>query len=56
MSLNIKCDKCGKELDEPGALVFSPPSNNKDVMKYHICKTCWAKLADWIYDNDKRNS
>ncbi len=29
MSIHIKCERCGNELDDFGALVFSPPSNNK---------------------------
>ena len=38
--LKIKCDICGKELNEPGALLFSPP-NKYIVHKYHICKDCY---------------
>ena len=38
MSLTIKCDKCLKELEEPGALVFSPPSDDGRVEKLHLCQ------------------
>lgn len=54
----IKCKMCGKELAEPGALVFSPPMHdniylamNEDDMKckkYHICVNCYDKLYDFI--------
>ena len=45
----IKCNKCGKELKEQGALVFSPPANMfGDVLKLHVCKSCWEKLLDWL--------
>ena len=42
MSLTIKCDKCLKELEEPGALVFSPPSDDGRVEKLHLCQICWT--------------
>ena len=43
MSIKPVCDKCGKELDDFGALLFSPPNGN-DVKKFHICKECYSKL------------
>jgi len=43
--MKINCDKCGKVLDKPGALVFSPPSNNalvgQSTLKFHFCVGCW---------------
>ncbi len=40
--IEIKCRLCGKVLDEPGGLAFSPPSFPFDMVdKFHICKTCW---------------
>jgi len=38
-ALDIKCDICGKRLDQLGALYFSPPKNNV-VVKTHICVSC----------------
>jgi hypothetical protein len=26
--LKLHCDKCGKELTQPGALLFSPPTDD----------------------------
>ena len=37
------CDKCKKELEDFGALVFSPPEG-QDVKKYHICKDCFKEI------------
>jgi hypothetical protein len=44
------CQKCGAELDEPGALVFSPPQTlgAGSVVKYHVCADCWQKLLSWL--------
>jgi len=38
------CDRCGKELKEFGALLFSPLDKHDRVMKYHICKECFWQL------------
>ena len=38
------CDICGKELNEFGALLFSPPDEERKVVKSHICKECYNKL------------
>lgn len=48
--LKFNCDKCHKEITEPAALVFSPPTG-KMVIKYHICISCWNNLEFWIKDN-----
>ena len=39
----IKCDSCERELDELGALLFSPPDENNNCTKYHICVYCFQK-------------
>lgn len=49
VTLTLKCEKCGKILKHPGALIFSPPNmpwNN--VLKFHICKHCYCLLCDWL--------
>lgn len=45
--LDLKCDKCGKDIKVPAALVFSPPKG-KRVIKYHICFDCWFYLEQFI--------
>jgi hypothetical protein len=49
MSLDLKCDRCAKPINTPGALVFSPPFNDitQEVMmvkKFHVCTACWSAL------------
>lgn len=51
--LRFDCVVCRKEIEEPGALLFSPPDilidNGKPVdhvHKFHICKKCYKKILD----------
>jgi hypothetical protein len=50
--IDPKCDKCNKELDSYGALMFSPPFDHEQengiVNKYHICHTCWVEILIFI--------
>ena len=47
MSLSITCDFCLKELDKPGALLFSPPYGEMGVVdKDHMCKRCFLLLTE----------
>ena len=41
-----KCDICKKELNDLGALLFSPPNQEGKVDKKHICKECYEKLKE----------
>jgi hypothetical protein len=38
--LDFKCDSCGAQVEQPGALVFSPPMSNT-VRKFHVCVACF---------------
>ena len=48
------CDKCGGELEEFGALAFSPPETladdtpGREVEKYHLCQSCWLEFKRWL--------
>lgn len=43
--LTLRCDLCRAELQQPGALVFSPPTSEAWLVeKYHVCATCWPEL------------
>jgi hypothetical protein len=53
MAISPKCDRCRKELDMPGALVFSPPFGMNKVIKLHICVECWKDLWKWIDEKDE---
>lgn len=51
----FRCYKCRKDLEQPGALVFSPPLKTKSdandlcsVEKYHICTNCFTLLLGWL--------
>ena len=44
MSIKPKCDKCNKELDDYGGILLSPPNNDRQVKKYHLCKSCYQKI------------
>lgn len=54
--MRTRCTKCGETLDDPGALVFSPPdpdsvaegSREVSVEKFHICVFCWNDLLGWL--------
>ena len=40
------CDMCKKELDDFGALLFSPPERDGKVEKKHICKKCYENIEN----------
>ena len=44
MSIKPICDKCGKELNEFGAILLSPPDDGK-VRKFHLCKDCYEGIV-----------
>lgn len=48
-----KCDKCQKDLEDLGALAFSPPTKHMWVKKYHICKECWIGFTNWLKEEIK---
>ncbi len=45
MAIKPACDRCKKELNDFGALLFSPPKN-KGVKKFHICNECYEKIKE----------
>jgi len=61
--ISVTCSFCGKELNETGGILLSPPSDDK-VEKHHICRKCYKILSiiretwietDWkdLTENDK---
>lgn len=55
--LKITCEVCERELDEPGALLFSPPILDDKYhitpqatlcIKYHLCRHCYNKIMEII--------
>ncbi len=53
--ISPKCDVCKEELNDYGALMFSPPDEEGNVKKFHICQNCYLKLKEGIREvkNDK---
>ena len=49
--LILYCNICGRELEEPGALLFSPPDKYGQTLKYHLCKKCYQKLS-WLINSE----
>ncbi len=46
MAIKPICDFCKKELDDYGALLFSPPNEKSEVKKFHICRSCFNKILE----------
>ncbi|MEK6892733.1 MAG: hypothetical protein AABX07_00870 [Nanoarchaeota archaeon] len=45
MTINPKCDKCKKELNEFGAILLSPPDKDNNIKKLHLCKECYLEIV-----------
>lgn len=49
MALDINCVRCKRELEAPGALVFSSPLRDKgNVKKWHVCVNCETALIKFL--------
>jgi hypothetical protein len=49
--LELRCDVCGRELQKPGALIFSPPTQEAWIVeKYHVCADCWPTVVALFKD------
>ena len=44
--IKVVCSKCKRELEELGALLFSPPDKDGKVKKEHICVKCWQEVKE----------
>lgn len=57
--ISVHCARCGKELAQPGALVFSPPDPCERTMsvvfKEHLCRNCYDDFDKWLSDHPERN-
>jgi hypothetical protein len=43
------CDKCKNELNELGAILFSPPDAAGLVKKIHLCVKCYNEVHDFLF-------
>lgn len=41
MAVKVKCEICKRELDQPGAIVISPPDEDGVVQHHNVCKDCY---------------
>jgi hypothetical protein len=51
--IKVNCYRCNKELNELGAILFSPPNTGfigsyGKVDKFHLCKSCYLLVLDVI--------
>ena len=51
--IDPKCDRCGEELVEFGAIVIGPPLDGdydgcQLHHKYHLCLSCWHEFVPWL--------
>jgi hypothetical protein len=53
MSISPMCDKCGRELTEFGAILLSPPDDEENVKKRHICKSCYEKIEKELMQQER---
>jgi hypothetical protein len=54
--LELNCDRCHRELREPGALIFSPPTDEAWLVeKYHVCTDCWPSVTALLNDKSEKD-
>jgi hypothetical protein len=51
MAIQPVCNKCKKELTDFGGILLSPPNNDNEVKKYHLCKACYADIIESFEGN-----
>jgi len=51
MPIAPNCHMCGQQLQDFGALVFSPPDHYEDCHKYHVCRICWDEVQKALDGN-----
>src|SRR4051794_9748146 len=52
--LELRCDVCQREMQEPRALVFSPPTTDAWIVeKYHVCTNCWPTIRGLLKDEEE---
>ncbi len=47
---------CGDELSDFGGILLSPPDEKGDILKDHICKSCYAKVKVNEHKHDYEKS
>ena len=44
MALQIICNMCKKKLGEEGAVLISPPDEDRVSIKFHLCRGCYKTI------------
>ena len=56
MSFIVVCTLCGDDLEDPGALIFSPPEpGDGRTTKDHVCLKCWEEKLWAVLHVGRRN-
>jgi len=42
--MKVFCSFCSNDMEDPGALLFSPPTMGEDCKKYHVCTECFFNV------------
>lgn len=50
MAISPVCDKCKLELNDFGGILLSPPNNDSEVKKFHLCKKCYGEIVEEFDD------
>lgn len=53
--MDVVCVACGKTLEVPGALLFSPPDSVGYIRKDHICLICYTIIYPGIKKKESVN-
>jgi hypothetical protein len=48
MALKPTCSKCGRELEEFGAILLGPPDSKGRCKKDHLCRRCHTEVKRMI--------
>lgn len=46
--MGLRCCVCEQSMEPNGALLFSPPREDKVVVKEHVCTLCWQMIVVWL--------
>jgi len=54
--LDFPCKRCKGKIEEPGAIMISPPDKDDFCKKYHICSECFPEVLRFIRGENNGNS
>ena len=54
MAIAPKCDRCGNELIEYGAILLGPPDTEDMARKMHLCVYCYKQIVESFTPADNK--